>query len=241
MIRITHALLFPATIENASINGQESYYKDLDAAIRRYLSSQGGDRKKADKRKKVKRKRRHRDKEDKSKQKEKKEPSGVLQIVVDKANWIISNISIPSAEQMTALLMLLLVFSNIFIASKMAQVDRQLQALSDKYKTPSGGSSYSAPMRSELRTDDENELWEWLGRIDPDIKAANIAEPVQSAADWDNKLEESQLAKKKLDEHMADLEKMIQRASANMEQVTRVVDQQRQRILSEWSSAWFSK
>ncbi|KAI8137822.1 hypothetical protein BJV82DRAFT_566007 [Fennellomyces sp. T-0311] len=243
------SLWLKSTIENASISGQESYYKELDAAIRRQLEkSTSSHIKKTDKRKKkVKRKHKHKDHDgdgDGNKANNHDDQSIWQRVLSSVIDWLVSNATIPNASQLSVICMFMLVIINLYIANKMAQMDKQLEAIHQGV-----GLSPKKPVepRASLQHSQiENELWDWLGDIDPDhkVKTATVQDPSvawegvaeDDNASWDARLRESQLSKEKLDQHMADLERMIQRAGNNMEQVTKVVDQQRQRILENWSS-----
>lgn len=227
------------TIESASISGQEGYYKELDAAIRKQLSkSSSGDMSDRKKRKQRKGKRRHRAHADdeaanasKTAQKDQGLASQAISLVSDGIGWIITNATMPSASQATVFCMLMLVIINLFIANKMAQVDRQLELL--KHHPP----SHRYASQQQHYGSAENELWSWLSNMDPDHRQeARAALQDEHDAMWTARLHESRAAKAKLDEHMDDLEQMIQRAGNNMEQVTKMVNQQRQRIMNNWTA-----
>lgn len=251
-----------ATIESATISGQEAYYKDLAAAIRKHLASQrtgiSAGEKPHKKTKKAKRK--HKRKEEKGiesrqKQEEKKTTHEILDTIINKLTKVAEVIPfnattamIPSTSQMTVICMFLLVITNLFIAIKLAHVDKQLEVFSQSVAQSATSKTAAYPTTSRLLQRDvkkvEDELWDWLSGLDPDrhVKAEPIdtdsstSTATEEDETWRARLRESQLAKDRLDRHMADLESMIQRATANMEQVTKVVDTQRQKILSEWTS-----
>ena len=227
----------------------------MEAAIRDYIGKSStvstSSHKKTDKRKKkVKRKHKNKESEKGADTNVKNQPdnqSSWQRLLSSAIDWLISNATIPNASQISVICMFMLVLINLFIASKMAQMDRQLEAIHqgvDSKKTwePEASSHTNHDNRNEI----ENELWDWLGQLDPDHQAKTaIMEDPSSGwdkmteddnASWDAQLRESQIAKDKLDQHMADLEKMIQRASNNMQEVTKVVERQRSRILENWSS-----
>ncbi|KAG2226936.1 hypothetical protein INT45_010215 [Circinella minor] len=254
LVDFTKSSWLKSTIESASISGQESYYKDLEAGIRDYIGksstvSASSQNKKTDKRKK-KVKRKHKNKESqkgpdtdvKTQTDNQSSWQRMLSSVID---WLISNATIPNASQISVICMFMLVLINLYIASKMAQMDRQLgaihQGVDSKKNWEPEASSSSSHINNNNHNEIENELWDWLGKLDPDhqAKTAIVEDPSNGwdkvadddNASWDAQLRESQIAKDKLDQHMADLEKMIQRASNNMQEVTKVVERQRSRIL----------
>lgn len=235
----THACVSIGTIESASISGQEGYYKELDAAIRKQLSKpSNGDMSDRKKRKQRKGKRKHRAQADAAAtgaseiaQKDQGVAAKAMSLLSDGIGWMITNASVPSASQATVFCMLMLVIINLFIANKMAQVDRQLELL--KRHPPSSLHRYGRQHHGAA----ENELWSWLSNMDPDHRQeARVALQNEHDAMWSARLHESRAAKAKLDEHMDDLEQMIQRAGNNMEQVTKMVNQQRQRIMNNWTA-----
>ncbi|KAI9244829.1 hypothetical protein BDA99DRAFT_543875 [Phascolomyces articulosus] len=254
LVDFTKSSWLKSTIESASISGQEGYYKDLDAAIRQYLeksASASSNTKKTDKRKRrVKRKHKQKDGQNgvDTKTKDSADNQSPWQRILSSLiDWLVSNASIPNASQISVLCMFMLVIINLYIANKMAQMDRQLEAIHQGVGTRKNWeSSPSASPHIHQHNEIENELWDWLGQLDPDhnAKTAIVEDPSSrwdkmaedDNASWDAQLRESQLTKDKLDQHMADLEKMIQRASNNMQEVTKVVERQRSRILDNWSS-----
>ncbi|KAI9312932.1 GRAM domain-containing protein [Dichotomocladium elegans] len=223
-------------IESASISGQESYYNDLDVAIREKLSKGADGAKGTSDRKKHKRKlkRKHHKGNDEASTKVQaaKEPQGAvakaMELASDGMGWVISNASLPSSTQVSVLCMLLLVIINLFIARKMAQVDQQLGMLKEQ-RTHSFGEAI-VPNRHA-----QDDLWGWLSKIDPEHNGRTTSEDDNQDL-WMERAQASRLAKEKLDRHMQDLEQMIQRAGSNMDQVTKMVDQQRRRILNNWTN-----
>ncbi|KAI9496423.1 hypothetical protein BDB00DRAFT_808837 [Zychaea mexicana] len=263
LVDFTKSSWLKSTIESASISGQEGYYKELDAAIRHHLgkpaaaaaaATSGSHGKKTDKRKK-KVKRKHKNKEGQKSGGDNK-PTGQnddqspwQRLLSSSIDWIVSNATLPTASQISVLCMFMLVLINLYIANKMAQMDRQLEAIHLGAGTSSGRkeSPVVASPQADHHHEIENELWDWLGQLDPEhkVKTATVQDPSAAwesmtteddNASWDARLRESQLSKDKLDQHMADLEKMIQRASNNMQEVTKVVERQRSRIVENWAS-----
>lgn len=240
-----------ATIEKATIDGQQSFYKSLDAAVRKYLDQQAGSNKVSSRKKGGKR--RHR------KHSSEREVTAVsapivpqvppnhfiVEILCGVLNWIIDNISVPNTSQLTAVCMGMMVLTNIYIASKMSGVDKQL--------TQMGHPTFQQQQYSEYSYGDQdnNSLWRLLSKLDPDARKEDLKfvhqtrDPLPSSIKYqshnnndeeamvsDEHLEYSQMAKNKLDRQMMELEKMIQKAGQSMEQVTQVVQNQRKRILN---------
>lgn len=165
-------------------------------------------------------------------------------------NWIIDNAGIPNTAQLTTICMGMMVLTNMYIASKMAGVDKQLSQLSHQQPQQQGYHYYQDEP-------DQNSLWRLLSKLDPDARkedldfVQNQRQPLPSSikyqnynnngeqegsTEYDESLEFSQLAKSKLDKQMIELEKMIQKAGQSMEQVTNVVQSQRRKILNpDWN------
>ena len=228
-----------ATIEKASIDGQQNYYKSLDAAVRKYLDQQQESNKTS--RKKGGKRRHHKQRGEK----QHVEPVVSEQpqnypMLSNALNWLIENASVPSTSQLTALCMMVIVLTNLYIAAKIGRVDKQLlEKFHSVEPLQHRGYQYQ---RDEL---DQNSLWRMLSKLDPDARKEDLAfiqrtrEPIQQQnfnsnveGDYDEHLQFSQLNKVKLDKQMMELEKMIQKAGQTMEQVTHVVQNQRKRILN---------
>lgn len=232
--------------------------------MRKYLDEQQASEKAnhgGKKKSKRGRRHRHRSKEEKNQHEQPAMPAApapkqhvVVEVLSSILNWCIDNASMPNTSQLTAFCMGLMVITNIYIASKMAGVDKQLIQL--------GGQVRGQPASTEHYyqkdvVDDNNSLWKLLSKLDPDARKEDLRfvhhtrQPVQhqdyqqyhnknkekeeEEDVFDENLEFSQMAKIKLDKQMMELEKMIQKAGQSMEQVTQVVQSQRQRILNpEW-------
>jgi hypothetical protein len=143
-------------------------------------------------------------------------PKPLLDRCLSMVSGFIDSVSIPSTSHMTALCMAMMVCTNCYIASKMAGVDRQLSEMNYS------GKNFAV----KQRYDGDNSLWQLLGRMDPDAAHHHWTQSVP-----DDQLEYSQLAKESLDRQMVELETMIKKAGESMEQVTQVVQKQRERIL----------
>lgn len=240
-VEFTKSSWIKSTIEKASIEGQQGYYKDLDVAMRKRLrarASPEGGKRKDKKRKKAKRKQR----KEKAEVKEEAPETLIAKLTTGAmaaVNWILSNATLPTTSQLTVICMLLLVGINFYIATKMSQMDQQLAALMQ----PPPERKLSAKMDSYEQAS-RDRMWDWLGKVDPEheprtatVSYGDFDGPEKNSdRAWDLRLRESQKAKDMLDHNMANLEKMIQRAGQNMEQVTQVVNRQRERIVGDWSS-----
>lgn len=257
-------LFLIATIEKASIDGQQTYYKDLDIALRSYFKENDNEfgenhvgRLEGKRRKKGK-KSRHIRSAIKHEVKELKEENvdvvhrvlgAFSNMLADAITGFIDIIRAPSSSHLTLLCLVAMVCINIFIANKMAFVEQQLNNLNQASNymddvadvTPI---QYAPETKQQYRRkynrQEEEDLWDWLGRIDPD-KSSPVKEKVMHPASnpaeqeviWDEAIQSSKAAKNKLDRHMAELSHMIQKAESNLEQVTNAVKEQRQKIKQE--------
>ncbi|GAN10517.1 hypothetical protein MAM1_0364c10058 [Mucor ambiguus] len=256
LVDFTKSSWLKSTIEKASIDGQQNFYKSLDAAVRKYLDSHAGDTKRltnGGKKKGGKRRHRHRNQVDRTldaaSHTATATPSAtanekqhiVIEALSSILNWLISNASAPTTAQLTAICMAMMVMTNLYIASKMAGVDKQLNQL--QHHKLHGSEFYQHHIEI---SDEDNSLWRLLSRLDPDARKEDLhfahqtrplPDPVNHSygdgeeAISDEQLQFSRLAKQKLDKQMVELEKMIQKAGQSMEQVTHVVQHQRKRIL----------
>jgi hypothetical protein len=252
-------MLSLATIEKASVDGQQNFYKSLDAAVRKYLITLAGESKCSTQGKKKGNRRKHKHRNHHNQETQptvapaaspEKKNHFVIEVLPSMLDWLISNASMPSTSQLTAICMALMVLTNLYIASKMAGVDKQLNQLSQGNRRVTN----SLYQHHHLDLDDnENSLWSLLSKLDPDVRKEDLKfvrqtrEPLPDAVKYQNhnsnseddvsdeQLELSKLSKTKLDRQMMELERMIRKAGQSMEQVTQVVQSQRQRILGpEW-------
>ncbi|KAI9310764.1 hypothetical protein BX666DRAFT_1151055 [Dichotomocladium elegans] len=259
LVDFTKSSWIKSTIENASISGQENYYKALDSALRRSLAkySQGpvsnGQNKSAKRRKRIRKK--------KSRDMTKDHGQGRLKVgmmadigitLTDCFGWVTKHASLPTTTQISLLCMVILVFLNFYMASKMSQVDIELKSLRDvmrnhKQHEQSQAYKLSSPKSSlPNHAEVEEDLWLWLEKLDPEKDPRTVAmdEPHMQHDDvgkqyqeddtWRIHLKESYLAKDEIDKQMSDLESMIQRAEASMDRVNDVVNQQKRRIRDSW-------
>ncbi|GAA5797667.1 hypothetical protein HPULCUR_003058 [Helicostylum pulchrum] len=233
LVDFTKTSWFKSAIEKASIEGQQTYYKDLDVALRSYFKEfdQVG-RPESRKKRKGKRSKRPRSitkSEPKSVPAEKKD---LLAIVSDAAKGLFNVIRSPNSSHLTLLCLLSMVFINIFIAKKMSYVEQQLIRLRQPTEeiTPE---NYVKQFSRDYNRQEEQDLWDWLGRIDPEKSQVKEKITVPTHANYDDAIMASKVAKERLDKHMMELSNMIQMAESNLEQVTKSVSEQRQKIKEE--------
>lgn len=160
--------------------------------------------------------------------------------IADIITGAIDIICSPKASHLTLICLVVMVFLNIFIARKMAYVEQQLTNFG---QTPPSAEVIddailpSTQHRRDYNSQEEDDLWDWLGRVDPD-KSSPLKEKVTCSSDnvkeqeviWDNAIQTSKSAKDRLDKHMAELSEMIKKAESNLEQVTQAVNEQRKKI-----------
>jgi hypothetical protein len=172
----------------------------------------------------------------------------ISNLLADGITSIIDAISSPRAAHLTLICLIMMVGINIYIAKKMAFVEQQLSELSNVL--PSNGmfaeNSESAldisyipgTQRRQYNRQEEQDLWDWLGRIDPDksnekrekVELPLTKDPKEQEAIWDDAIEISKSAKERLDKQMKELSGMIQKAENNLEDVTKAVNDQRQKM-----------
>lgn len=167
--------------------------------------------------------------------------------LADAITGLIDLIRSPTSSHLTLLCLIIMVCINVFIAKKMAFVEQQLNSLnhaSDYIEEADVAaiqySPENQPYRREYNRQEEEDLWDWLGRVDPDKSSPvkeRVMHPASDSAEqeviWDSAIQSSKAAKDKLDRHMAELSQMILKAESNLEQVTNAVKEQRQKIKQE--------
>ncbi|OAD73193.1 hypothetical protein PHYBLDRAFT_78183 [Phycomyces blakesleeanus NRRL 1555(-)] len=219
-----------STIEKACIEGQTNYYRSLDTFIRQQIGTTKSDKKK----KRSHRPHHHTEHESlKSISTTSTDNGGII-------NWITNNVGTPNASQLTVLCMVIMVCSNLYIANKIAVVNKKLNTT--EHPSVAAISSASQGNLREWRQDHANEareLWQWLGGLDPEEKERERFErwqPDNTPVVEDLGVVESHMgAKEQLDRHMVALERMVQKAGQSMEEATKIVEEQRQRLHLEWS------
>ncbi|KAL0084609.1 GRAM domain-containing protein [Phycomyces blakesleeanus] len=169
-----------STIEKACIEGQTNYYRSLDTFIRQQIGTTKSDKKK----KRSHRPHHHTEHESlKSISTTSTDNGGII-------NWITNNVGTPNASQLTVLCMVIMVCSNLYIANKIAVVNKKLNTTEH-------------PSVAAISSASQGNLREW--------------------------------PKEQLDRHMVALERMVQKAGQSMEEATKIVEEQRQRLHLEWS------
>ncbi|KAI8644158.1 hypothetical protein BD408DRAFT_413807 [Parasitella parasitica] len=255
-VEFTKSSWLKSTIEKASIDGQQTYYKDLDAAVRQYFKdhpSEFADYKKSGKSKRRKGRKARSQHSPKPEEIEKnvQKPKSVMGSISNLLADGIASLSSPRAAHLTLICLVLMVGINIFIAKKMAFVEQQLNELSHVLPSnslpgpdnePSVDISYiPGAQRRQYNRQEEQDLWDWLAHIDPDksnekrekLQLPLVKDPKEQEAIWDDAIKVSRSAKERLDRHMAELSGMIQKAERNLQDVTNSVNDQRQKIKQE--------
>lgn len=172
----------------------------------------------------------------------------ISNLLADGITSIIDAISSPRAAHLTLICLIMMVGINIYIAKKMAFVEQQLSELS--HALPNNGmfaednepaldiSYIPGTQRRQYNRQEEQDLWDWLGRIDPDksnekrekIELPLVKNSREQEAIWDDAIKISKSAKERLDKQMAELSGMIQKAESNLEDVTKSVSDQRKKM-----------
>ena len=229
------------------------YFKDHPSEFADYKSKRDGGK---HKRRKGRKSKTHHTPKPKEEEKEiEKTKSAVHQVLglisnllADGITSIIDAVSSPRAAHLTLVCLIMMVGINIYIAKKMAFVEKQLSELS--HALPNNGmlAEESEPVldisyipgtqRREYNRQEEQDLWDWLGHIDPDksnekrekVELPLVKDPKEQEAIWDDAIKASKSAKERLDKHMEELSGMIQKAESNLEDVTKSVNDQRQKL-----------
>ncbi|KAI8371250.1 GRAM domain-containing protein [Choanephora cucurbitarum] len=181
LVEFTKSSWLKSTIEKATLDGQQSYYKSLDKALRQHL-----DQSKPKNHRRSHRRRRH------------------VPEHPQKETQSVDHVRIPTTSQLIGFCMAIMVLTNVYIAFKMAGVNRQLAHLG----------------RAKQTTKDA--VWQLLGKLDPD-------QPYHQDPSWVY----ARQTKSQLDQQMLELEKMMLHVGQNMEQVTHVIRDQQKRLLQK--------
>ncbi|KAI8371345.1 GRAM domain-containing protein [Radiomyces spectabilis] len=171
LVEFSKSSWLKSTIEKASIDGQLNYYKNLDAAVRKYTGSLSL----------------HHDatgsnNHSRNLAHEATDPSSVVSFATSGLKWIINMILLPNPSQLTMLCMVSMVFINLYIATKMSRVH-------DRHH------------HEKLRGSDTKD----------DHKPHYTAD--------------------KIYHRMAELERMLKQAGQSLDQMTDMIQQQKQKII----------
>ncbi|CAO3694371.1 unnamed protein product [Rhizopus stolonifer] len=247
-VEFTKSSWLKSTIEKASIEGQQTYYKELDAALCVYFkehpSEFGGYGNKTDEKKKRRKQRSHKSsKSTTSREKtnndstQQRTPQTLVQNVLDRLTNVFQS---SNLNHLTLFCLFAMVIVNIFIARKMSFIEQQLgelchhipgqkpSLLNKQPHIPTGKRKYDSK--------EEQSLWDLLNRLDPDkpvVKKVSHerAEKSERKEDkWDEDLYLSKATKDRLDKHINELSDMIQDAGNNLKGVTESIQLQRQKI-----------
>ncbi|KAG0170655.1 hypothetical protein DFQ29_009165 [Apophysomyces sp. BC1021] len=206
-----------STIEKASIDGQLSYYKDLDAAMRKYMQENDKNNPEGKRKKKERRKHRAHAKVEPIDNEKHEKSRGLADIF----NLVMEHASLPTDSQLIFLSVLFLVLINVYMAVKVARVDRQLGSMSvpQQHMYGSYPKSWNKAYSKEI-----DGVWKWLSRLEENSNHAaeneyNTKEPPNT-----------------MTRQMRQLEHMVQQAGQNMDEIARIVQGQQQRLQQELSS-----
>ncbi|RCH97507.1 hypothetical protein CU098_006695 [Rhizopus stolonifer] len=234
-VEFTKSSWLKSTIEKASIDGQQTYYKDLDAVLRKHLSNapsgrSGHGKKKRRRSKKSKHAKAHQDEAEP----EPSKPKGMLDTIFHLLSDSLGSFSLNTSH-MTLLCLIIMACINVFIARKMAVVEKQIDGLVHANDFENAATPHLPQDQRDLRYQPEaDDLWAWLGSIDPEKSnqrpIAVVQNPEEQEAIWDEAIRYSKVTKERLDKHMIELNEMIQKAESNLESVTRSVNEQRQKM-----------
>ncbi|PHZ08170.1 GRAM-domain-containing protein [Rhizopus microsporus ATCC 52813] len=162
LVEFTKSSWLKSTIEKASIDGQQNFYKSLDVAIRKYLDQHQDNH--------HKRKRNHRHKSS-HKPSNTIMPSHQKQTSIQIPNWIFN----IKPAQIVIFCMTMMIFTNIYIATKISKVDKRLGHLysqdSDSWTHPiPGGEENDWLLLSKHKLDQQMvELDKMIKRASKDI------------------------------------------------------------------------
>ncbi|KAI7878643.1 GRAM-domain-containing protein [Lichtheimia hyalospora FSU 10163] len=129
LVEFTKSSWLKSTIEKATIDGQTNYYKSLDIAIRGYLQPTPPSAPPLS----TKQQRRQRRQQRNQETDHRGSSSGQTTKDTKSTTWLdtviqmLQQYQLPSMQHLTVLCMFLLVFINLFIASKMGHVTQQLE------------------------------------------------------------------------------------------------------------------
>ncbi|KAG1171989.1 hypothetical protein CU097_006074 [Rhizopus azygosporus] len=234
-----------STIEKASIEGQQTYYKDLDAALRTYFkehpSEFGAYEEKTERKKRQKGKRRRSAKatvqqEDKDTV-SRPETKGFMGNLISHITRVTQS---ASASHFMIFCLVLMVITNMFIARKMSFIEKQLDEICNIIprhgRASQSNEQVSMMQKQSYDTKEQQELWEWLSRLDPEKTASE--EPILLAThtsegkenEWDDAIYLSKSTKDRLDKHISEISNLIHEAEKNLKVVTESVNFQRQKL-----------
>jgi hypothetical protein len=152
-------------------------------------------------------------------------------LLADGITGLIEAITSPKSSHIILLCLFFMIIVNMLIAKKMMSVEKQLGELKGTFPAQQEKLAFH---KRHYQRQEEDDLWDWLGRIDPDkpVLNNNIYPNLegQDPAVWDDALEASKITKDKLERHMVDLNHMILKAEGNLAQISRAVHDQGRKI-----------
>ncbi|KAG2217481.1 hypothetical protein INT45_010767, partial [Circinella minor] len=204
-----------STIEKACIDGQINYYKGIDTAIRKYIQQNNEQHPKQHRQHRRRRQRsshyhpsnkhehhhHQRQQQEEDQKINKKMYNGIMKLFSTGIDWVLQNRP-PSTQQLMLICMMLLILINLYIASKM-------NYMSDKLIHQQQRQDYfSSPLShwEEWTTTKEKET-------------------------TDNESQPLMISSTGLNRQIIEIEKMIQQAGQNIDQVSKVVQQQQRMMI----------
>ncbi|KAI8884506.1 hypothetical protein K501DRAFT_247618 [Backusella circina FSU 941] len=205
LVDFTKSSWLKSTIEKASIDGQVSYYKELDNVLRSQLNNKSGKPEHSNRRK---RKSRHTAVH--------KALATASRILADVITAVINAFCSPKSSHSMLLCLFVVILANIFIAHKMAYVEKQLHELSG-----------SLSSNREKQSHDTDEVWNMIKKMQDDDDAT--ISPEGDPLTWQDALATSQIMKDRLERQIHYLNEMIQKAENDVDQVSQSLNEQQQK------------
>ncbi|KAI8084514.1 GRAM domain-containing protein [Halteromyces radiatus] len=216
LVDFTKSSWLKSTIDKASVDGQISFYKQLDTAIKQYMKAHPAefalDRKHYQGRKRKKARRHKKKEQDKQEEMGKKKSKvffhGLTQVIeIIRYGWTICRTNLMlTLNHWMVVCMVIMICVNLLLVQKMVDVESRLNRLTQP----------SNEMDTSVEQTYRDELWSWLQTLDG----------------WDRTTTASSgvLDDSVLDQDLLALAKMVRRAEKDIGQVSQAVEKQRRRI-----------
>ncbi|KAI9264127.1 hypothetical protein BDA99DRAFT_571617 [Phascolomyces articulosus] len=244
VVEFTKSSWLKSTIEKASIDGQVNYYKSIDTSIRKYLQppTQQQQPQKQHRRRRqrhIKHDPHHHDKhhsqhstkvQQDTKNKKKMYYDMIMKSfsagISTGTEWILQSRGPPSTQQLMVVCMILLVFINVYIATKMGHVTQKLVHHQQQQESTSFLSS--------------SQHWDWssLQQQQQQQQQQYYHDQERSSGNEENNNNESHpMMISGLNRQILEIERMIQQAGQSIDQVSKAVQQQQRMMMihDEWS------
>ncbi|CAO3590838.1 unnamed protein product [Absidia cylindrospora] len=249
-VDFTKSSWIKSTIEKSSIDGQVTYYKHLDAAVRRYMKkhpsefSVDGTHYKGRKNKGKKHRRKHRKDDYANRKDEKSDDKGnkstiaqLLDKMTEGLNILFETIGgIFTTPHLTLFCLTTMVCINLYTAWKMKDVEHHLHGAILAGGTNGSGILLPANRRQLYSIDESlekmyhDELWKWLKSLDTNRPVQGDDNAASSTSDGDFSLGDDMDTNTSSDQQILALAKMVQQAEKNIGQASRVMEKHRRRI-----------